>query len=126
MKTRNTILLAFAVCVGASGVLAKGLWRSYYNDRFGVTADTPSEWKMGPAPENNDGRVFTSPDGSATITISGSFSVLSYDEEVAIKTAPDGGVVSYKKIKPRLVVVSGTKGDRIFYSKSILSCGDTI
>jgi len=125
-KTGTTILLGFAACLVASGVLAKGPWRSYFNDRFGVTADTPADWKMGPAPENNDGSVFTSLDGSATITISGSFSALSYDEEVAIKTAPEGGVATYKKITPRLLVVSGTRGDRIFYRKSILSCHDTV
>ncbi len=120
------MVLLVATCLIGSAAWAEGAWRPYYNDRFGVTADAPSDWKMGPAPENNDGRIFTSPNGSATITISGSFSTMPHDEEVAIRVEQKGAAITYKKITPRLVVVSGTKSDRIFYSKSILSCHGTI
>jgi hypothetical protein len=42
-------------------------WRSYHNDRFGTTADVPAAWKMQPPPENDDGRIFVSPDGGEEI-----------------------------------------------------------
>jgi hypothetical protein len=37
-----------------------------------------------------------------------------------------GETITYEKRGPEWIVVSGTKGDRIFYKKSILTCHDTI
>ncbi len=102
-------------------------WRTYRNDRFGATADVPAGWRMGEAPENDDGRVFSSPDGRARITISGAYAVLPRAEELDIMLKPDAGeTIDYKHQGGDSLVVSGRKGDRIFYRRSLLSCGGTV
>jgi hypothetical protein len=112
------------VLVVASSARAES-WRSYHNDRFGVTADVPADWKMEPPPANDDGRDFTSPDGRATITVSGIFAINGAEEELASRLEPgQGETITYKKRRSDWIVVSGTKGDRIFYRKTLLSCGD--
>jgi hypothetical protein len=104
-------------------------YRTYRNARFGVSADVPSDWKPGPEPENGDGLVFSSPDGTATITVSG---ILNADNESASKVmaeeqrAGDGETVVYRKAGARQAVISGTRGATIFYRKSMLSCGDQV
>jgi hypothetical protein len=102
-------------------------WRSYYNDRFGVTADYPADWKMAPPPENNDGRIFESPDGTAQVIINGMHVLDAPSDELADRAKGyDGETITYTKKGPNWIVVSGTKGDRIFYRKSMLSCGDEV
>lgn len=116
-----------AIAALAATAAQAGAWRTYANDRFGATADFPAGWRMGPAPENDDGRVFTSPDGRATITISGSLASLPRAEMIDLMTKPDAGeTVDYKKVEKDRVVVSGRKGDQIYYSKSLLSCRGTV
>ncbi len=102
-------------------------WRAYHNERFGTTAEVPESWRMGPPPENNDGRVFTSPDGRAQIVVSGMFSIGPRSEEFALRLGPlEGEIIEYERRGRDWLVVSGVKGDKIFYRKSLLSCGDTI
>ncbi len=117
-------LLCAALLISGSDAAS---FRRYRNDRFGATADVPAGWRMGEAPENDDGRAFSSPDGSARIIVSGSFVVLPMEEEFALRLKPDAGeTVEYKQRGRDWLVVSGHKGDRIFYRKSVLSCGGTV
>jgi hypothetical protein len=112
-----------------SSASAEQGYRQYRNWRFGVSADVPSEWKAGPEPENNDGLVFNSPDGAATMTVSG---ILNADNVAAAEViadeqqAQDGETVTYRKASARQAVVSGTRGNMIFYRKAVLSCNDQI
>jgi hypothetical protein len=102
-------------------------WRAYHNARFGATAAVPADWTMNPPPENDDGRVFVSPDKRAQITISGIRALEPYRDAMAAQARPfDGETISYLKRGDRRVVASGAKGDEIFYRKSILTCHDTI
>jgi hypothetical protein len=120
------VLAALFAALVAQGAHAEN-WRAYRNERFGTTAEIPASWRMGPSPENDDGRVFTSPDRRAEIIVSGILSIAPRDEEFALRLAPlDGEAVRYQRRGRDWVVVSGVKGDRIFYRKSLLSCGDTI
>jgi hypothetical protein len=122
------VLLAASIAMLSSASAEQG-YRDYRNGRFGVSADVPSDWKAGPEPENNDGLVFTSPDGAATITVSG---VLNADNAPAAAViadeqhAQDGETVTYRKASARQAVISGTRGNMIFYRKAILSCNDQI
>ena len=109
-----------------SGVCAEG-WRSYHNDRFGTTADVPAGWKMEPPPANDDGRIFTSPDGRAQLIVNGSYAGVVDPDELGSRLEPmEGETIAYKQRKGDWAVVSGTKGDRIFYRKTRLSCGGTV
>ena len=111
--------------VAASAAFA-GEWRRYHNARFGVSAEVPVDWRMGPPPENDDGRVFASPEGDAEIIVSGSHVLEPLDQEFARMLAPDGATVEYKSRGRDRVVVSGRKGARIYYRKALLSCGATV
>ena len=102
-------------------------WPRYHNLRFGATADVPAGWKMQPAPENDDGRAFVSPDGRARLTISGIFALDARGQELAEKARPlEGETATYTAQKGDWVVVSGMRGGMIFYRKSILSCRNTV
>lgn len=120
------LLTALALLV-ATSTLAQD-WRVYSNPRFGTRAEVPRDWTMGGAPENDDGRVFTSPDGRATITVYGSLHVQdSVSEAMDMQAAAnDGETVTYTQRGKRAITVSGTKGERIFYRRAILTCRDQV
>jgi hypothetical protein len=102
-------------------------WKNYQNARFGTKAQIPAGWTALPEPENGDGIVLESPDKRASITISGG-----YNEPPTVAALEDssepakGATVTYKKRGPGWLVISGTKGDLIFYQKYLLSCGNEI
>ena len=122
------VLLTVSLAMLSSASAEQG-YREYRNWRFGVSADVPSDWKPGEEPSNNDGLVFTSPDGASTITVSG---ILNADNAPAASViadeqrAQDGETVTYRKAGARQAVISGTSGTMIFYRKAILSCNDQI
>jgi len=103
-------------------------YQSYFNDRFGVTADVPQGWTSGEAPDNNDGLTWTSPDGTAQLAIYGGFQVLdSLEEAFGIQAdLGDGATTTYKAKGKHGLTVSGLKGDKIVYRRSLLSCKDTV
>ena len=125
MASRISLAVILTLC---SSVALAASWRSYHNERFGTTADVPADWHAGEPPANGDGLVFTSPDGDATITVFGSLNISdTIAEAFSVYEAPnDGETITYHHRDKRAVVVSGTHGDRIFYRKSILSCGDMV
>jgi serine/threonine-protein kinase len=116
------------VTAATSLVQAEDAYRTYHNDRFGVSADVPRDWRAGRPPENGDGLQFTSPDGTATITVSGSYRIAdSVAEALNSEQAPDEGeTVTYQTRGPRMAVVSGMRGQTIFYRKVVLSCKDQV
>jgi hypothetical protein len=119
--------IAAVAIVLAGGSARADSWRSYHNTRFGVTADYPAGWERQPAPENNDGRVFVSPDGRARVTISGIFALDSRAEEFAGKARPlDGETVTFKAQRGDWIVLSGARGSMVFYRKALISCKDSI
>ena len=130
-KARNW--LCAAACLASIAALypvsAEQGYRTYHNDRFGVSADVPADWKPGREPDNNDGLVFTSPDGASTITVSG---ILNADDTPASQVISDeqraqsGETVTYRNKGPRQAVVSGTREAMIFYRKTMLSCRDQV
>jgi hypothetical protein len=135
MMTRNILtalrLAAFAlasVAAATSPVRAEDAYRTYHNARFGVSADIPRDWRAGRPPENGDGLQFTSPDGTATITVSGGYRIAdSVAEALNSEQAPDEGeTVTYQTRGPRMAVISGMRGQTIFYRKVVLSCNDQV
>jgi serine/threonine-protein kinase len=123
--TRGLTLIG-GIVIYASSVSAES-WRSYHNDRFGTTADVPAGWKMEPPPANDDGRIFTSPDGRAELVVNGMFANVADPDELGSRLEPlEGETITYKQRKGNWVVVSGVKGDKIFYRKTLLSCRNTV
>jgi hypothetical protein len=125
-KWLGAVLLTVSVASHAS---AEQRWRHYLNWRYGVSADVPANWKADPPPANGDGAVLTSPDGTSTMTLSGSLHVANAPFSEVIKDAQrveNGERVTYQKAAGHQVVVSGLRGDVIFYRKVVLSCNDQI
>ncbi|HEX8662799.1 MAG TPA: hypothetical protein VF744_02070 [Beijerinckiaceae bacterium] len=122
-------IIIIAVILAAAPALAqRQSWHTYLNSRFGTTAEVPADWRPGREPENGDGLTFTSPDGAASITVSGGLHVLdSVKEHMDMVAAGNAGeTVTYLRRDRRAIVASGTKGQRIFYLRSILACRDTV
>jgi serine/threonine-protein kinase len=116
-------LLAFAAAATAAPQ-----YKTYVNDRFGTTADVPADWIADPPPENGDGLRFHSPDDRASITVSGMLNMHDTVEEAMkdYEEPGDGETITYRHRERRALVVSGVRGDTIFYSKHVLSCRDEI
>ena len=121
------LLLGMAMMIASAPPATAASWRAYHNDRFGATADVPTNWKPLPPPSNGDGLVFESPDGRATITVSGILATGSVEDEIAERLSPgDSEKVTYSKANASTVVTSGFKGDTIFYRRSIAGCRGTL
>ena len=120
--------LALAAAVLMTTAAHAGGWKTYANERFGAAADYPSGWKMGPEPENNDGRWFASPDGRAKVIISGNFALETREAEMDQRAQPGNGeTITYLKKGEDWIVASGKRANgKIFYRKSLLSCGDQV
>ena len=103
-------------------------WKRYVNERFGVTADHPADWSAGRPPDNGDGLRFSSPDGEAYVSISGSlhtFDTAAESLDIVAQVEP-GATVTFQKRGPRSIVQSGVHGDRIFYKRSFLACNNQV
>lgn len=132
--------IALSLALTGTAIAQEGAqegWTSYHNTRFGTTADVPKGWTMGAEPENNDGRVFTSPDNAATLSIYGGLNIED-SLDAAFKfyeTASEGETITYKRRIGPAIFVSGTKDamnasgakvQKIYYAKHLLSCGNQI
>lgn len=94
-------------------------WQTYINDRFGMRFDYPADvFSPGPPPENGDGRAFSSPD--AVLLIYASHNVLG-DTPASMKqqmvSLPEYQDVTYSPSGDNWLVLSGYRGDTIFYEK---------
>jgi hypothetical protein len=127
-RWHGVLLTAIALLSGFAAATAAPQYRTYVNARFGTTAEVPTDWTADPPPENGDGLRFRSPDQRASITVSGSLQIWdTIDEAMKIYQEPQKGeTITYRHREPRALVVSGTRGDTIFYARHILSCRDQI
>jgi hypothetical protein len=128
IQLKQTVLLAAAIIALAAAATAAPQYRTYSNPRFGTHAEVPANWTENPPPENGDGQSFSSPDQHATIIVAGSLNIDDTVEEAmkAYEKPHEGETVTYRHRGARTLVVSGTRGDTIFYNKHFLSCGDQI
>jgi hypothetical protein len=130
----NSLLaaLAFGVVAVTQAVLfsaetrAEDNWRTYHNDRYGTTIEYPDIFKPGTPPDNDDGLAFKSADG-ADFSVFASYNALDFDltsfQEFAAKNLDAGSAVTYRTHGVNWFVLSGTKGDGIFYQRNLLSHG---
>jgi serine/threonine-protein kinase len=127
-RCRQAVLAAIALLAFAAAATAAPQYRTYVNDRFGTTAEVPADWKPGEPPANSDGLRFTSPDQRAWITVYGRLHIDDTIEEAtkSFETPGEDETITYRHRERRAVVVSGTRGDTIFYSRHVLSCRDQI
>jgi serine/threonine-protein kinase len=121
-------LAAIALVALAAAAAAAPQYLTYVNDRFGTTAEVPADWKAGEPPDNNDGLRFTSPDQRAWMTVYGRLHIDDTIEEAMrdYETPGKDETITYRHRERRAVVVSGIRGDTIFYYRHVLSCRDQI
>jgi hypothetical protein len=132
MRARALLLAVVATALTAGLALfdcsaRAGDWRTYQNDRYGTTIDYPSTFKPQPPPDNDDGRVFKSADG-ADFRVFASYNALDFDlaqyRDFTVKHLDAGAVVTYQADGNDWFVISGTKGDKVFYERHLLSHGE--
>jgi len=101
-------------------------WAPYKNARYGFSIEYPSDlFTPDEPPFNNAGRSFQSKDGKAQFSVWGSANALeqSLDEyRTGFMEVEDYSNVTYQPKGSNWFVLSGVRGDRIFYEKVILSC----
>src|SRR6202451_306314 len=131
MTTRIAWLLTAVFCFAAAAPPAAqtsgaGNWLTYQNDRYGTTIEYPGFFKPEPPPDNDDGRRFKSADG-AEFAVFASYNALDFDIagylQDTLKNLDPGATVTYQAHADDWFVISGTKGDGIFYQRRLLSHG---
>jgi serine/threonine-protein kinase len=104
-------------------------YERYYNSRFNYSLLYPTNILVKQqAPENDDGRTFTSPDRKIIMKVFGSHNVFDkniqnlYREEL---NQPNQ-TVTYKRLADNWFVISGYENNRVFYNKTLLHQGDVL
>lgn len=117
--TRSAAALSLACGALLWGAAASADSLTYHNDRFDVQGRLPVNFVAGPAPQNGDGREFSSPDDSGTISIYGSYnttdSIAAYREQTRAFHENDGAEISYEDGQQDWFVLSGSDGETVFY-----------
>lgn len=104
---------------------------TYVNARFGTVCTFPDQifTERMPEPENGDGLEWHSADG-ASVACYGSYNALDDTPKSLVeneKASPEQGEeVTYGKAGKNWAVLSGTKGDKIFYRRSVFGKEDVI
>ena len=116
-----------ALLVAPAPKAAAETWKLYVNDRFGTAAEYPADrFRPGPPPDNGDGQRFTAADG-AEFRIFASYNVDNYtpaQQETFLRSAgSDYTDVIYRATGKNSLVLSGYRGDSIFYEKYIFAKG---
>ena len=86
----------------------------------------PRDWRLEPPDPNLQGKRFTSPTGDASLTFfARSAEDVPQEQYLRQFGFAEGEKVTYLRGERNWLVVSGLRGDRIFYRKAILACGGT-
>ena len=123
MRGLPTFLCTITIVAALTGTVAAKPF-TYVNERFGTSVTFPDEifTEQQEPPENGDGQRWLSPDG-AGIAIYGSYNVLDDTPRTLEKSgrALPGRTVTYARTGQNWIVLSGFKGDVIFYERQIIS-----
>jgi hypothetical protein len=118
-------LAALLLAVLLAGPAAAADWQRYVNDRFGTAVDVPTDvFRPQPPPENGDGRRFETADGLASLTVFAGYNTGGLNLRELVDAARDDAAderVTYEREGRRWFVISGFRGENVFYRKLILS-----
>jgi len=111
---------AYGFATSEDSLRRRRSWRGSANPADMV----PPNWQLQPPDPNWNGKRFLSPDGSSSLAVyafsTASEPIASHMQSVAF--AKDE-MPTYLRGERNWIVVSGTKGDRIFYRKATIACG---
>lgn len=103
-------------------------WEPYVNGRFGYAVDIPPGFALSSEADNGDGRTYAK-DG-ATLAVWGHYLAAGpFELDVADRRATykqEGWDLSYDRQKAGWASLSGTRGDRILYHRTIRLCDDAV
>lgn len=114
-----------------SNAEAQQRWENYENARFGYRLLYPAGvFRPQPAPDNSDGQTFVAEDGRAKIVVYGTynderFSPAEYRNTI-LKEFQGYDQMDYSPRGRSWFVLSGFRGDTIYYQKVMFSCGNSI
>ncbi len=114
-----TALAAIAAQLPAASAREDG-WRTYINPRFATIADYPAAifTRLEPPPENGDGQTFTDKDGTAKLSIYGSFNSGDYTPRSYVdELIRPRGAIAHERIAKNFFAVSGQRGETIWYQR---------
>jgi hypothetical protein len=119
------LFIASTVTIPAAAARAQKVWNTYRNERFGTSIEYPADrFRSLPPPENGDGLQFEANDG-AQFTVSAIRNVLedSFAEiqDSYLKERDPTEEITYRTKGANWFVLSGTRGDLIFYERHLVS-----
>lgn len=118
----SVFLLLLPTLAAAAG------WEPYVNDRFGYAVDIPPGFALSSEADNGDGRTYSK--GGAALAVwghylaAGPFELYVADRRATYKQ--EGWDLSYDRQKAGWASLSGTRGDRILYHRTIRLCDDAV
>lgn len=123
MRSSLILTSVFTILLLSLTALGQTNYETYVNSRFGYSIEYPKGvLKPQPEAENGDGRVFLSKSGTAELRVWGQYNALenTLNEKYQEDLEEYGSGVSYKVLKSGSYVISGIKGGKIFYQKTLL------
>ncbi len=128
--TAGFVVATFTSLSAVEAVAAES-WTTYKNPRFGYTLSYPSSlFKPQEPSENSDGRSFLTADGRAKIVVYGTvndenFTPAQYRQTILSEFA-GYDQIDYSPRGKTWFVLSGFRGDQIYYQKVMFSCGGRV
>jgi len=120
------LTVACVVALSLAHIASAADWSHYGNARFGYWVDIPPGFSSVDEAENGDGGTSTSPDGRAKLSVWGGYMMQGgFADEVAWTIDQDkqeGWTISYDKRAAKAASWSGTKGDKVFYERTVVGC----
>ena len=123
----HRLLLAALLAVPASAH-AGAAWDSYFNARYGYEVAVPPGFAGQGEPDAGDGQVFRSADRNVVLTVWGGYLDGSFKDDVDMRLGgfrTSGWNITYQAETPGWAAYSGTRGQRVFYSREIAGCKGT-
>jgi hypothetical protein len=128
------IPVAFAAALSTfvlfSQAFAAEQWSNYRNERFGYTLSYPASVFTPQPSDKGDGQTFVTGDGKAKIVVYGAinderFTPAEYRKTI-LKEFAGYDQIDYSPQGKTWFVLSGYRGDAIYYQKVMFSCGDKV
>lgn len=103
-------------------------WASIKHPRRGFMIAYPaSVFQPQDGVANEDGRAFVSPDGKARLLVGTFDNTAEFDlpayRDYLLKENYKGAKLDYERTTPKWFVISGTRGDTMFYERVSFTCG---
>jgi hypothetical protein len=94
-------------------------------EREGLSSVLPPGWTLQPPDPDWRGKRLISPDRRGWLAVYEAPADRSVADHMKAVASAEGERITYLRRGRGWIVVSGFKGDRIFYRKAMLACGDT-